>query len=790
MNYFKSIHKLLLFSLAFFGFGALTSCTDDDLGKEEKAYDPDEDPEMVVLPFNIAYGVQASTREGEDEKNDFLDGSSIEHAINFDGENECFAIFFGVDEDGTKDVVKYIKKLYYNEQVGKAGKVPSGSTEYTVPVVAYIPKSDCIEEKRLDGLTLWKPKLLKVLIVLNGSPIYKAIHDVIYDSEGNVKKNVKVEDILGVKWLNHANYSYGDYTKDDPHSDGRIGFSGEYFTLANSAYYGRDKETGAYVLKTAAEIEGHAYSSISDYLANEKETTATVYLERMVSKFTSPTFKNAVIGSDLVFRPDLNAMNIVVHSWNGELPVFTNKGWRIHLLGWAINGYESESFIFKYIGPPNEYEEDWPWPQWNDENNHRSYWSIDPHYSEEDLTDENFEYFYPWQFRKAANLDEIVSIQAALAEGRKIPALRYNNWWTLVNSWSWRDVLYLHENTFNPYDYFPNHVDFLDSRATVLAGPHLLIAGELYLQQENGSYIGEYDTVDHIYSDRMRRYYMTEADWFKRFVMDLNETMRAQETMNFPVYDWDEHSEGKSGNTYVADMRGVIPKLFYKYANSRESEFSKFGGQKYVNLDGEGYTYLEFTFDLIDYLYQKNLKSDDQALKDHPLSNVASVRDGDGRLIPWIENIKILATYTENKIDNQGNIVVDADKNPVTEQVTRELKYRLENSENLIADPWNDDMYKTFFHEWFGPIDHYNEGRMYYAGEIRHHEKGAQFDANYFGNVRNHIYNFYVESINSLGIPIDDPNQLIIPGRYNYRDQVTVYLDIIDWHPKSTNVDL
>ena len=99
-------------------------------------------------------------------------------------------------------------------------------------------------------------------------------------------------------------------------------------------------------------------------------------------------------------------------------------------------------------------------------------------------------------------------------------------------------------------------------------------------------------------------------------------------------------------------------------------------------------------------------------------------------------------------------------------------------------------MYKSFFYDWFGPIDHYKEGKMYYAGEIKHQNVDKEKGNSYFGIVRNHWYKFNIQSISSLGIPVDDPSQLIIPGKYNYRDQLLVYLDIIDWHHVNADVEL
>ena len=736
----------------------LWSCTDDSLdGPKENVYDPALDEEMVCLPLSINMDAQPSTKAG----NGIVDGSATDHKIDFTTPNESYVIFFDNNEK-----VKYIKPLYTSSQLGSGGKESEEAyPEYTVTVVTYVPKKDILRDAEGYDENSY---LSSLLVVLNGGKIYKKIHDAIYDTdpEGKetVKDNVYLNDILDLKWSNKANYNIDNYTGDDWNADaadqdGRIGFNkDELFTMTNSSYF--KEENGIYKPVTATPIDGPVYTNINAYVNQEvKRPTATVYVERMVSKFSAPTFQTEVIGSDRVFRPDQNAMAIVVYTWDSDYNLITTpKNWRIHLLGWAINGDETENYIFKKVdGIFNEVGDHWL--EWNDPNHFRSYWSEDPHY--------RVGGFYPWQYRKAADRNDIISIQAARATSYIRPVLRYNTFEDVLNSWSWRDVLHVHENTFDPYgDWYDiwkgseeekeNNPYYLDGRASILAGPHLLIAAELYLEKPGGSYIGQFDRVDHIYSDRVRRYYNNEADWFKMFIRDFNSVLSTQEKMNFMVYDWDEHSDGKANFNYEATTLEEC-RLFLRHRDDKDlKQYDPKAREFRDEKNDPGYVSTELTYAIVDSCLYKGPGT---------LSTLANVRTGDGRLIPWIEGLHVrkpdgsFLQYTTTNPDDDGQ--------------------------------WNDDMYKSFFYEWFGPIDHYNQGYMYYAGDIRHNRATVvNSKHDFYGTVRNHWYKFHVEAINALGIPVDDTKQLIIPGNYNYNDQIIVYLDILRYHSMESIVDV
>lgn len=815
MNIIKKNSLLLLAISICMG---LASCVDEHIDFSPNEYNPAEDPNMVCLTFNLAYDFAVSTRDGEEGDantgsaddeflKDFEDGTEKEHKIDFDQEKECFAIFFDKQQK-----FKYMKRIYLSDQLGEGGKNDK-YTEYSVPVVCYIPVDDCVPVYKKDeqgtvlegdeNIDYYLPNLLNVLVVLNGGKIYDYIHNKLYDSNNTAKTDKQIEDVLKLTWDNPADYTNYPYNNDYPDGLGEIGKNKNgNFTFTSSAYW--EEEAGKYNLKTASKLDGKVYKSIKEYLESEEGPTATVYVERMVAKFTAPTFNPSVIGQNRVFRPDQNAMALVVYDWNdNNEPVSVQKNWRIHLIGWAINGTESSSYIFKNIGNVelgiSNIEENKIYNQkfldWNKPGEHRSYWSVDPHYTS------GKGHFYPWQFRKASDRTDIISVEGGLSDkaetGEEIPVLRYKTFNDLLEKTDWQPIRYVHENTVDPdalwfKRYYGDGIDnpnssgtlneeYLDGRASLLAGPHLLIGGELLIEGE-GNYYTEsgvnFGRIPEIYADRLRNFYMTELNWFKMFMREINKSLKSQENMSFSYYNWDESAADTKENIKITALPEGTPKLY---------------------LMGE-----ELTYEKLDE-YIEN------PYYDISFSLRANVRNGDGRLIPWLvltdrsdENhikkytlkIRLTEEGTEKtvvKTDENGEPVKDEKGNLqyVTlpkKEIGEEMWYSVEGDYRLWDD-WNeDDMYKSLFYEWFGPIDHYNQGYMYFVGDITH--QPVLNNTNFYGTVRNHLYKFYVQQINSIGVPVDDPNQIIIPGNYNYNDQIIVYLDVIGWHPHYTEVNV
>lgn len=676
-----------------------TSCSDENVDAPHNASPEDED--LVCLPLGINLGPDfPHTRVSEG----YEYGSEEEHKVALNGENECYAIFF--DKAGK---AKYVKPLFFENELN-THDTPSEGSEYTLYAVVYVPKNDVMNSYEstsvIDG----------VLVVLNGGNIYKQISDKVRDlADPSYRGSDAVKQVLDLTW------TWASYAPTGRNKDG-------LFTMTNSSYL-----DDAGKPQTVAKLNlNNTYASITEYLKGGKQNSATIYLERMVAKFYAPVFNTEIISEDNphMFRPSDENAKLVIYRWEGEERKITELDWRIHVLNWTINGLETMNYIFKKIptnidGTDLNYERiSKNWPKWNSPEEHRSYWSIDPHY-------DTREGFYPWQYRKAADREDVISWMAATSKGEEYnPVLRYSALKDLGDHWN--DYLYFCENTFNPEGdwYDITKPTYLDDRASLLAGPHLLLTAEVYIEgQGDKDYRGIYGKPAHLYSDRVSRYYLTEIDWFKSFVKEFTRSMSTQVSLSFPVYDWDDPDKKIVGVKY----RALVPGNCYVY----------YGNTK---LDSNAAV--------------------DAALGGKSISFNGNVRQGDGRVIPWIEGLNIR--------DKDG----------------KELVFELESGTPTVEIS-KEDLYRSLFYDWFGPVDHFNKGQMYYAGSIRHQrvQEGTQWH-DYYGAVRNHAYKFTVAALNGLGSPVDDADQLIIPDKYAYNDQLGVYVELLPTHLKDTNVTL
>ena len=677
-SHLKHYTSLLLIDAFIF---MLSSCNVDEINDIE--YRPWEDCERVCVPLGLDFGFEFGTRETSS-----LSPSTdeLETLVDFDTPNECFAIFF----DQYKKV-KSIEPLYYSEQLTNSHNSASDIGEKIYFAIAYVKSTDISGPNPISY----------ILVVLNGGKLYSEI-----TAKAAIGKSEK--DVLVITW-------YVD--QEDNASD--IGKNAEgLYTMTNSAYFEDGNLMTLTPMLPPKDSNGNDnyFTTVDEFISSGKQPSATVYVERMVAKFSEPTLSTEVIGSERFFRPSVAVRPLIIYHWENQNMVGEDVDWRIHLLGWAINGEETSSYLFKNI--PTSVAALTDWTDWNDPARKRSYWSIDPHYNTG---------FYPWQYRKAADRTDIISYSAAIAKSIQDasykPVLKYYKF----NDVKWKESTTSPENTIDPYKTDWN----LDDRTTLLAGPHLLITAELYLKGETGGdYIEGFGPAKNLYGDRFQRYFKDEKDIFKLFLQDFNYTLATQEEMTFHVHDWD-NPDDKVNDTYKVGTTGDC-QLYY---NDQE-----------------------LTFDLIDEIFEND------NIKLFP----ANVRQGDGRVIPWISGLSVRTP--------DGNL---------------ELKPQISRGEYWEeVNEWTDDMYRSFFYEWFGAIDHYKEGKMYYAGEIQHHKKDGKNNEFFFGTVRNHWYKFTVNSINALGIPVDDLEQRIIPDKYKYNDLLGVQVEIQEWHYKESNVYL
>lgn len=155
----------------------------------------------------------------------------------------------------------------------------------------------------------------------------------------------------------------------------------------------------------------------------------------------------------------------------------------------------------------------------------------------------------------------------------------------------------------------------------------------------------------------------------------------------------------------------------------------------------------------------------------------ANIKGGDGRLMLTI--LKDTKFYTRTVVEGDGEDDEDV------------YNYYEANLQDAI---WE-----------VGTVQHFNEGKMYYYVPIKHlvavaeAEKATTADAEdipyrwntgSFGVVRNHWYKVNVSAINKPGIPVDKPDQPIIPNDEPDEGNYIAYkIVIIPWHVVEQDVE-
>lgn len=567
------------------------------------------------------------------------------------------------------------------------------------------------------------------LVVLNGSKIEAQLKGKYGAQKAN--SNVELDGILKEVWA-----------EKNPLTN--LGFENGLFTMTNSVYAKKGN------VMAAQEITPHIAKTPKD----AKNNALKIYVERMVAKFSFGLKDNKNI-----FQPSEYADMIFFDNFNKEdnnSPQYTAKKWRIEVTGWNINALETTSHLFKNIRDI-EYFTDW---QWNDSTKHRSYWSEDPHYdyqynSNGEKTTNPWD--YPWQYRKS--IDYALNYYEDFEN--KAENLLKNYSFNQLNLGkpevgdfipNFEETIYRPENTYSEAAVAKSeNYRGLDSRDELLAGTHLLVGAELQIQNDEDE--DEYTPLD-FYRDRTGLCYFTERACVSALVHSFNQTLKSQSSMIYTCYDWDKGGEipETNGNKWVAKPSGNTYNIYYRENQNAE----------WTQLTGPGIFSGE----------QLNNWSGD-------MMPIATVQNGDGKRLPWIvdwidKGLLTICTQDGNplKIYTQDRVEVSIDADGKRNEKIIPGVYDREADKNDI---------KSLLYEWLGAIEHFYNGKMYYAHGIDNPDESNKNPKRY-GVVRNNWYRLNLTDVKSIGIPIDDVTQPIVPGSVDLKDMLNVSVWILDWH--------
>ena len=105
------------------------------------------------------------------------------------------------------------------------------------------------------------------------------------------------------------------------------------------------------------------------------------------------------------------------------------------------------------------------------------------------------------------------------------------------------------------------------------------------------------------------------------------------------------------------------------------------------------------------------------------------------------------------------------------------------------ATPLEDNAPVVAAIEEFGKVQYWNGGNTYYYTPITHQVKGTD---NFYGVVRNHVYNVIISSITGYGTPVSHPDNAIeIPEKpVDDHSYLAAEVVILDWKVVKNEVDL
>lgn len=553
-----------------------------------------------------------------------------------------------------------------------------------------------------------------------------------------------------LQWISYyAGDAWSDSRSVGLYNDGTT----NYFTMTNSAYF--DASGNPMIAQPLTENgEFQVYDSPEDALAN----SVKIYVERMLAKHTltfqangenEAVFLNGNNSAPYVITPDLAGNNDSFRTEIRYIASYPEAGadqdiylldspegekvdWKVYVAGWGMNGVEPNSFYFKNVFDNSyaskNYATDWTSPtffnNWNFDALHRSYWGVDQHYLENGnygFGTSRSEYGYPQQYR-SSDLDREGKTGLGVFTGNIYG--EQNEGPASLNFMSYNNLRgraahnYTLENTY------------ADEAGLKGYGPywydtHVLLTAQLILGNGIDYNDGEDFSSSHVNANGLFNGLGGSAK--EKYMVD---------------------------NLCFADATGYIRYAYHHVAKSFANGVKK----SVENVLGNS------ADDLIDVAPE----------------GVALYADAQGQTA-------VTVTNAENYFELAPANVAHGDG-----RVTIKGKQTLYYKEGNSYKPLTDGQLVSLVYNYSQPAKHFNQGMMYYAIPVQHLkgvskgsrveiDKNNSYDLGQFGVVRNHWYRFNVKSVSGFGIPVDDPDQPIIPSP---EDDYYVAFEIVilPWH--------
>ncbi|MCH5240475.1 MAG: fimbria major subunit [Muribaculaceae bacterium] len=802
---FKSLILTLLLTCGLF------SCVDDSLVKDSPTIKEGDTPYIMKIRLTTGNGSFTRATESEGSNSEFEDGADYEYAI---GEEGNFCIIF----DAAGQYISCADLYSVNES--KKNKVyQNSSAVYTTRFYGYAD--------RPPG---------QILVVVNATHTLK---EKIKNFPGwNVDEAMKLIDEKAGRYVDS-----GD--SDDP--DGRLGFGEKnveasdslgrvikYFTMTNATYLDTSNKIHCAETITRSNYAIGSDDPEADMEAAAKLEPVTIFLERMVAKML---FTNISFATDNYIPPSAQPLDVCIYESDGITYHYEEYKWGIQLLGWGMNGLETQNYLFKNI----DTEGDWLNHSFNAPSQNRCYWSHDPHYAKGDLgavypwqhddardqyDEENNQYYSHFQFfedtseKFALTYYPFKKFCNAYDEKYKESGYFPDNYYYQLTT----EPVYTPENTFQP----GMTVDrSRGTRAYELAGTHVIVAARLLFPDDTGNF--KPFTGGNIYRNRVGVSYKDEYSMLVDFIHAVNYKLESNPQMYYKYYDWDASKTSASKKDSLNNYRGVTMRA------AMEGKYSLYAYFPNI-LKSDGGTLLELTPKVIEWLLS------DENQTQYKLTREADAINSDGKVIPWISEkdgdeyvpLKIMVLKkTQDWEDNRykGFVKYNAEfdteymignPNVTNSDLETYLRTRmLTIQKNIGNNKWkeydtaerDDNDIQSLFYEIWGAAECFHYGMMYYAVPIYAQDPNspltnyiavdysAVFDPSanqafkdditlkyYYGVVRDNWYQFTLHSITDIGVPVSDPSKPIIPNYNDKKDQVKFEMEIIGMHTEDQTV--
>lgn len=436
--------------------------------------------------------------------------------------------------------------------------------------------------------------------------------------------------------------------------------------------------------------------------------------------------------------------------------------WKINLIGWGVNGLQKQEYLFKNIDKDQEY---YGLNKWNPENYspYRNFWAEDPLYDDR---------AYPDQYRQAKKLIwDTENVNGELVPSRSLTDAEIVldtdvKDWTYVKKYYGEKILNYY--TFNsliqrqPHQYSAENTYDLSNKLTDENKKKEAWVGRDYLRAGTHLILGAQLLIDGL--DPSDVFSVANRNARGMAVSSTNQAAPSKYYMNGIYWSSDAYRE------YVGEYLGY-------WMQEDEKTFGHNNGILYVLNFDENHNPI-FPDDLSnlipaegsDFEVERLMKEGSDSWV-HVIPKISQLRSDylESELTPDLrENLTVFFAYDPDNTNDDGSPIFT----PITMNTFEKL---------ALSHP-----------EYFAR--HFSAGRMYYSIPVTHYEPDANSTAinpGRYGAVRNHWYNFTVNSIKNVGTAVDDPDQdLIIPNNDHSYDALGITLSVLPWHYVNEKVDI